>query len=58
MKPRNGWSIVVDLNKCLGCQACAVACKTWWGDKVGPENAWWLIVETRPGRGYPRDWMA
>jgi len=54
---KKGWAIVVDLNKCLGCQACSIACKVWWSSKVGPENAWWLIVETRPGDGYPKNWL-
>ncbi len=53
-----GYAIVVDTNKCVGCEACAVACKVWWTSKFkGLEHAWWIITETRPGRGYPKNWV-
>ncbi len=56
--PDKGAALVVDLNKCLGCQACAIACKVWWSSKEpGAEHAWWLITETRPGPGYPKNWL-
>jgi Fe-S-cluster-containing dehydrogenase component len=57
--PRSGWVLIIDLNKCLGCQACAIACKTWWtmSFKKGENHIWWLIVETRPGPGYPKNWL-
>ena len=55
---RKGYAIVVDLNKCLGCEACAVECKTWWTSKEkGLHHAWWIITETRPGTGYPKNWV-
>src|SRR3989304_5226471 len=46
-----------DLNKCIGCQTCSVACKVLWneGDE-GSEHMWWMTVNTQPGRGTPRDW--
>lgn len=50
------WAKVIDLNKCLGCQECSVACKMWWTNREGGDQMWWAIVETRPGPGYPRDW--
>jgi len=48
---------VFDLNKCIGCQTCSVACKVLWteGDE-GTEYMWWMTVNTQPGRGTPRDW--
>ena len=49
-------TIVLDLNKCMGCHTCTVACKVLWADKRGMENAWLMKVNTMPGRGYPRDW--
>ncbi len=49
-------AMVFDLNKCLGCQTCTVACKTLWTDQPGMEYMWWNVVNTLPGRGTPRDW--
>ena len=48
---------VFDLNKCIGCQTCSVACKVLWneGDE-GSDHMWWMTVNTQPGRGTPRDW--
>ncbi len=47
---------VLDLNKCLGCQTCTIACKTLWTDGDGMEYMWWNTVNTQPGMGTPRDW--
>ncbi len=48
-------AMVFDLNKCLGCQTCSIACKTLWTRERGMEAMWWNIVNTMPGRGTPRD---
>jgi complex iron-sulfur molybdoenzyme family reductase subunit beta len=50
--------MVMDLNKCIGCQTCTVACKTQWTDRDGREYMYWNNVETRPGTGYPARWEA
>ena len=47
---------VFDLNKCIGCQTCSVACKVLWTDEEGTDHMWWMTVNTMPGRGTPRDW--
>ncbi|MGD0947234.1 MAG: 4Fe-4S dicluster domain-containing protein [Candidatus Binatia bacterium] len=48
---------VFDLNKCIGCQTCSVACKVLWPQQEkGTEQMWWMTVNTQPGRGTPRDW--
>lgn len=47
---------VFDLNKCIGCQTCSVACKVLWTQDGGSEHMWWMTVNTQPGRGTPRDW--
>ena len=49
-------AMVMDLNKCIGCQTCTVACKTQWTSSNGREYMYWNNVETRPGDGYPRKW--
>jgi ethylbenzene hydroxylase subunit beta/complex iron-sulfur molybdoenzyme family reductase subunit beta len=48
---------VFDLNKCIGCQTCSVACKVLWpGEDPGTEQQWWMTVNTQPGLGTPRAW--
>lgn len=61
MSPTNGarrqlaW--VFDLNKCIGCQTCSVACKVLWNDgEQGADHQWWMTVNTAPGKGTPREW--
>ncbi len=49
-------SMVLDLNKCLGCQTCTSACTRLWTREEGMEYMWWNSVNTQPGRGTPRDW--
>ena len=53
--PRRQVAMVFDLNKCLGCQSCTIACKTLWTEAPGTEAMWWNIVNTMPGGGTPRD---
>ena len=55
----NQIAFVFDLNKCIGCQTCSVACKVLWHQEAeGTDNQWWCSVNTLPGRGTPRDWEA
>ncbi len=49
-------AMVMDLNKCIGCQTCTVGCKTTWTEGDGRDYMYWNNVETRPGEGYPREW--
>jgi len=49
-------AMVMDLNKCIGCQTCTTACKTQWTNRDGREYMYWNNVETHPGNGYPSRW--
>jgi DMSO reductase family type II enzyme iron-sulfur subunit len=49
-------AMVFDLNKCIGCQTCSVACKVLWTNQEGKRDMWWCTVNTQPGRGSPRDY--
>lgn len=49
-------AMVMDLNKCIGCQTCTVACKTQWTNRNGRDYMYWNNVETHPGSGYPKNW--
>jgi DMSO reductase family type II enzyme iron-sulfur subunit len=49
-------AMVMDLNKCIGCQTCTSACKTQWTNRDGRDYMYWNNVETHPGQGYPRRW--
>lgn len=46
---------VIDLNKCMSCQACVVACKNLWTEREGAHHMRWMSVATAPGKLYPRD---
>ncbi|MBQ76564.1 MAG: respiratory nitrate reductase subunit beta [Gammaproteobacteria bacterium] len=49
-------AMVFDLNKCIGCQTCSVACKVLWSRDEGSDYHWWCTVNTIPGKGSPKDW--
>ncbi len=49
-------SMVMVLDKCIGCHTCSITCKNVWTNREGLEYAWWNNVETRPGVGYPKTW--
>jgi nitrate reductase beta subunit len=49
-------SMVMNLDKCIGCHTCSVTCKNVWTNRRGTEYMWFNDVETKPGIGYPKRW--
>ncbi len=56
VKPKRQLAMVLDLNKCLGCHTCSIACKTQWTNREGMDGQWWSVVNTMPGQGTPKGW--
>ncbi|WEG09745.1 nitrate reductase subunit beta [Microbacterium horticulturae] len=54
MKVMAQMSMVMNIDKCIGCHTCSVTCKQAWTNRTGVEYVWFNNVETRPGVGYPR----
>ena len=55
-RPQRQWAIVFDLNKCIACQTCSLACKTTWTSGKGQETIFYNNVESKPWGGYPLAW--
>ncbi|MBI3021349.1 MAG: nitrate oxidoreductase subunit beta [Candidatus Omnitrophica bacterium] len=54
--PKRQFAFVFNLNRCIGCQTCTMACKSTWTFSKGQEFMWWNNVETKPYGGYPQWW--
>ncbi|MDP2644009.1 MAG: 4Fe-4S dicluster domain-containing protein [Desulfobacterales bacterium] len=54
--PDRQFAFVFNLNRCIGCQTCTMACKSTWTFSKGQEFMWWNNVETKPYGGYPQSW--
>jgi nitrate reductase beta subunit len=55
-RPKRQFAAVFDVNKCIACQTCTVACKTTWTSGKGQEYMLWNNVETKPYGSYPLAW--
>jgi nitrate reductase / nitrite oxidoreductase, beta subunit len=55
-RPRRQWAVVFDLNKCIACQTCTLACKTTWTSGRGQEYMFWNNVESKPYGFFPLGW--
>lgn len=56
MKIKAQITMVLNLDKCLGCHTCSIPCKNAWTTAPGAEYMWFNNVETKPGIGYPKQW--
>jgi nitrate reductase beta subunit len=56
--PRWQFAFVFNINRCIGCQTCTMACKSTWTFSRGQEYMWWNNVESKPYGGYPQFWDA
>jgi len=56
MKVMAAMSMVLNLDKCIGCSTCSVTCKQTWTNRDGTDYVWFNNVETKPGVGFPRSW--
>lgn len=54
--PRRQFAFVFNINRCIACQTCTMACKSTWTFSKGQEYMWWNNVETKPYGGYPQSW--
>jgi nitrate reductase beta subunit len=52
------FAFVFNINRCIACQTCTMACKSTWTFSRGQEYMWWNNVETKPFGGYPQNWDA
>jgi len=50
------FAFVFNINRCIACQTCTMACKSTWTFSKGQEYMWWNNVETKPYGGYPQSW--
>src|SRR3990172_1424044 len=55
-RPQKQFAAVFDINKCIACQTCTLACKTTWTCGKGQEYMLWNNVETKPYGFYPLAW--
>ncbi len=54
--PKRQFAAVFNINRCIACQTCTMACKSTWTFSEGQEHMWWNNVETKPYGGYPHHW--
>ena len=55
-RPKRQFAAVFDINKCIACQTCTLACKTTWTSGQGQEYMLWNNVESKPYGSYPLTW--
>lgn len=56
--PDRQFAFVFNINRCIACQTCTLACKTTWTFSPGQLYMHWNNVETKPYGGHPQMWDA
>lgn len=56
VRPEKQFAAVFDINKCIACQTCTMACKQTWTTGKGQEYMFWNNVESKPYGFYPLAW--
>lgn len=54
--PVRQFAFVFNINRCIACQTCTLACKTTWTFSPGQLYMHWNNVETKPYGGHPQNW--
>lgn len=54
--PNRQFAFVFNINRCIACQTCTLACKTTWTFSPGQLYMHWNNVETKPYGGHPQNW--
>jgi len=54
--PKMQFAFVFNINRCIACQTCSMACKSTWTFERGQEYMYWNNVESKPFGGYPHNW--
>lgn len=57
-RPERQFAMLMDVNKCIGCQSCTFYCKQTWTWAKGQEYQLWNNVESKPYGFYPVGWDA
>lgn len=55
-RPERQFGAIFDINKCIACQTCTMACKQTWTTGRGQEFMFWNNVESKPYGFYPLAW--
>jgi nitrate reductase beta subunit len=56
VRPQKQVAWIFDINKCIACQTCTLACKNAWTAGKGQEVMFWNNVESKPWGFYPLGW--
>jgi nitrate reductase beta subunit len=56
VRPEKQFAAVFDINKCIACQTCTMACKQTWTTGTGQEHIFYNNVESKPYGFYPLAW--